>query len=104
MPVTALIDESGTLRSADDETRWQTVRRRDRSADGTFFYSVRTTGVYCRPSCGARLPRRKNVQFHPTCADAEGFGFRPCKRCRPNSPALANPQLTFPAARGSRAR
>src|SRR5258707_6775642 len=64
-------------------------QRRDRAADGTFFYSVRTTGVFCRPSCAARLPRRENVAFHKTCADAERAGFRPCKRCRPNEPTLA---------------
>jgi hypothetical protein len=69
----------------DDDARWEAVRRRDRSADGSFFYSVRTTGVYCRPSCVARLPRRENVGFHDTCADAERAGFRPCKRCRPSA-------------------
>ena len=73
----------------DDEARWEAVRRRDRAADGTFFYSVRTTGVYCRPSCAARLARRENVAFHNTCADAERAGFRPCKRCRPNGLAPA---------------
>src|SRR6266566_4888220 len=73
----------------DDDACWKTVKRRDRAADGTFFYSVRTTGVYCRPSCAARLPRRENVTFHETCADAERAGFRPCKRCRPNEPTLA---------------
>ena len=52
----------------------------------------RTTGVYCRPSCAARLPRRENVAFHATCADAERAGFRPCKRCRPNEPARAERQ------------
>src|SRR5262245_65475064 len=73
----------------DDDARWKAVERRDRAADGTFVYSVRTTGVYCRPSCAARRPRRQNVAFHKTCADAERAGFRPCKRCRPNEPALA---------------
>src|SRR5262249_28278072 len=68
----------------DDDARWEAVRRRERPADGTFFYSVRTTGVYCRPSCAARLPRRENVQFHASCTQAERAGFRPCKRCRPN--------------------
>ena len=73
----------------DADACWTAVKRRDRAADGTFFYSVRTTGVYCRPSCAARLPRRENVAFHKTCADAARAGFRPCKRCRPNEPALA---------------
>src|SRR6266516_6173480 len=73
----------------DDDARWNAVKRRDHAADGTFVYSVRTTGVYCRPSCAARLPRRDNVAFHATWADAERAGFRPCKRCRPNQPARA---------------
>jgi AraC family transcriptional regulator, regulatory protein of adaptative response / methylated-DNA-[protein]-cysteine methyltransferase len=71
-----------------DAARWAAVQRRDRTADGKFFYSVRTTGVYCRPSCAARLPRRENVRFHESCAAAERAGFRPCKRCRPDAPAL----------------
>src|SRR5215475_8367538 len=74
----------------DDDARWKAVKRRDRAADGAFVYSVRTTGVYCRPSCAARLPRRDNVAFFRTCTDAERAGFRPCKRCRPNAPALAD--------------
>jgi AraC family transcriptional regulator, regulatory protein of adaptative response / methylated-DNA-[protein]-cysteine methyltransferase len=72
-----------------DDARWEAVRRRDTAADGAFYYSVRTTGVYCRPSCAARLARRENVDFHLTCADAERAGFRPCKRCRPNEAGLA---------------
>jgi len=70
------------------EDCWAAVVRRERNADGTFYYSVSTTGVYCKPSCGARLPRPENVQFHRTCADAERAGFRPCKRCRPNESPL----------------
>ena len=77
-------------RSSNDDARWRAIERRDRAADGTFVYSVRTTGVYCRPSCAARLPRRENVAFHASCADAERAGFRPCKRCRPSEPALAD--------------
>jgi AraC family transcriptional regulator of adaptative response/methylated-DNA-[protein]-cysteine methyltransferase len=79
-------------RSSNDDARWRAIERRDRAADGTFVYSVRTTGVYCRPSCAARLPRRENVAFHASCADAERAGFRPCKRCRPSEPALADQQ------------
>jgi len=74
---------------ANDEARWEAVVRRDRTADGAFYYSVRTTGVYCRPSCAARLARREHVRFHATCEEAEQAGFRPCKRCRPHEPALA---------------
>jgi len=71
-----------------DADRWKAVELRDRRADGAFFYSVSTTGVYCRPSCGARLPRRENVRFHASCEDAERAGFRPCKRCRPDEAPL----------------
>src|SRR5262249_53054858 len=77
---------------ATDAARWEAVKRRDRAADGIFYYSVRSTGVYCRPSCGARLPRRENVAFHASPAAAEKAGFRPCKRCRPTEAALAERQ------------
>jgi AraC family transcriptional regulator of adaptative response/methylated-DNA-[protein]-cysteine methyltransferase len=70
------------------------VITRDPSADGTFFYSVRTTGVYCRPSCAARLARPENVRFHTTCQDAANAGFRPCKRCKPDRPSLAEEHAT----------
>ena len=73
---------------ATEAERWDAVKRRDPAADGAFFYSVRTTGVYCRPSCAARLANRENVRFHLTCAEAERAGFRPCKRCRPNEASL----------------
>ena len=66
------------------DPRWQALVARDASADGRFFYSVRTTGVYCRPSCAARLPRRENVAFHASAAAAERAGFRACKRCHPD--------------------
>ena len=70
--------------SADvDEARWRAVKARDASADGSFYYAVASTGVFCRPSCAARLPRRENVSFHRTTAEAEAAGFRACKRCKP---------------------
>lgn len=72
-----------------DDPRWAAVVARSRDADGTFYYSVRTTGVYCRPSCGARLARPENVRFHATREDAEAAGFRPCKRCRPDEAPLS---------------
>ena len=81
-----------TFISADE--RWIAVVCHDHAADGAFYYSVLTTGVYCRPSCAARQPRRENVRFHATCADAERAGFRPCKRCRPNEAALAERQAS----------
>jgi AraC family transcriptional regulator, regulatory protein of adaptative response / methylated-DNA-[protein]-cysteine methyltransferase len=80
-----------------DERRWQAVQRRDRAADGRFWYSVRTTGVYCRPSCASRLARRENVRFHVTRGEAERAGFRPCKRCRPDGRADARPSGGAPA-------
>ena len=73
----------------EQDPRWGALAARSVAADGTFFYSVRTTGVYCRPSCGARLPRPENVRFHATREEAERAGFRPCKRCRPDRPSLA---------------
>jgi len=88
MVMTVTKTETASRFTADEE-RWAAVLRRDASADGRFYYAVRTTGVYCRPSCAARTPRRENVSFYRTCSDAELAGFRPCKRCRPNAPALA---------------
>jgi AraC family transcriptional regulator of adaptative response/methylated-DNA-[protein]-cysteine methyltransferase len=70
------------------DPRWAAIVARDHRADGTFFYSVATTGVYCRPSCGSRLANPKNVRFHETAADAARAGFRPCRRCRPDQPSL----------------
>lgn len=66
------------------DPRWQAIVNRDAHADGEFYYSVRTTGVYCLPSCKSRLPKRQNIRFHRTCQEAEAAGFRPCKRCRPD--------------------
>lgn len=71
------------------DPRWPRVLARDASADGSFFYSVATTGVYCRPSCAARPANPKNVDFHLTTAAAEAAGFRPCKRCKPDQPPKA---------------
>ena len=70
------------------DPRWTTVVSRDSTADGTFYYSVNTTGVYCCPSCASRLPRPEHVRFHASRDDAEKAGFRPCKRCKPNQPGL----------------
>ncbi len=87
MSLTSSIDE--LVKTTMNDPRWASIVARDSSADDTFFYSVKTTGVYCRPSCGARLARPENVQYHLTCEDAERAGFRPCKRCKPNQPTLA---------------
>ena len=72
-----------------EDPRWAVVAARDRAFDGKFYYSVETTGVYCRPSCAARLAKPENVRFHLTGEEAERAGFRPCKRCKPDQPALS---------------
>ncbi len=64
---------------------YQAVQSRDARFDGWFVTAVRTTGIYCRPSCPALTPRRHNVEFHPTAAAAQQHGFRACKRCRPDA-------------------
>ena len=73
---------------ANDDERWAAIVRRDAATDGQFYYSVLTTGVYCRPSCPSRLARRENVRFHATRTDAEQAGYRPCKRCKPDQSSL----------------
>jgi AraC family transcriptional regulator, regulatory protein of adaptative response / methylated-DNA-[protein]-cysteine methyltransferase len=70
------------------DPRWASLVARDPAADGRFFYSVESTGVYCRPNCAARTPRPENVAFHADAAAAELAGFRPCKRCRPTEASL----------------
>jgi AraC family transcriptional regulator of adaptative response/methylated-DNA-[protein]-cysteine methyltransferase len=69
------------------DPRWDAVTRRDPAFDGQFVFSVSTTGVYCRPSCGARTPKRENVAFHASCDGAEKAGFRACLRCKPRDQA-----------------
>ena len=78
-----------------DEQRWQAVIDRDASQDGQFVFAVRTTGVYCRPSCKCRQPLRQNVHFYDSPAQAEAAGFRACKRCAPD-------RLAFEAEIGAR--
>lgn len=77
------------------DPRWAAVVARDADADGQFFYSVSTTGIYCRPSCAARTARPEHVRFHASAADAESAGFRACKRCRPDQPPLAARQAAM---------
>lgn len=69
------------------DPRWARVLTRDRSADGQFWYSVATTGVYCRPSCPSRSANPANVRLHASLAEAKATGFRPCKRCNPDGPS-----------------
>ncbi|HEX5514520.1 MAG TPA: bifunctional DNA-binding transcriptional regulator/O6-methylguanine-DNA methyltransferase Ada [Gammaproteobacteria bacterium] len=70
------------------DPRWAAVVARSREADGTFCYAVKSTGVYCRPSCAARLAQPANVVFYASPEAAEAAGFRPCKRCKPDQPSL----------------
>jgi AraC family transcriptional regulator of adaptative response/methylated-DNA-[protein]-cysteine methyltransferase len=79
-----------------NDLRWAAVVARD--ARAAFFYSVKSTGVYCRPWCSARRPNPENVGFHATRADAERAGFRPCKHCKPDQPPLAERQAAQVAA------
>lgn len=83
------------------DPRWQSVVARDVAADGSFVYAVRTTGVYCRPSCPSRRARPENVTFYAAPGDAEAAGFRPCLRCNPRgqSAAQANAALVAEACR-----
>src|SRR6187402_441585 len=69
-----------TAAFTDTESRWNAMSSRDSSADGAFFYAVRTTGVFCRPSCASRPPRRENVEFFENTQQAEAAGYRACKR------------------------
>src|SRR6202790_5917026 len=83
---------------------WRATLSRDANADGTFVLAVRTTHIYCRPSCPARRPLRRNVVFYQTREEAEQNGFRACRRCRPNeisgSAALVNRVARALAERG----
>ncbi len=74
-----------TVLSLDPESCYRAVKSRDRRFDGVFFTAVRTTRIYCRPSCPARTPSYANVTFHPTAAAAQGAGYRACKRCLPDA-------------------
>jgi len=74
---------------ASDAQRWAAIVRRESAADGVFYYAVRTTGVYCRPSCAARRALRNNVRFFDSATAAERAGFRACKRCHPDGAGLA---------------
>ena len=80
-----------------DDPRWARIVARDKTADGRFWYSVSTTGVYCRPSCPSRVANPKNVQLHDTLKSAKATGFRPCKRCNPDGPSINSENATLVA-------
>jgi len=79
--------------SVHEDSRWTAVATRDAAADGRFVFAVKTTGVYCRPSCASRRPRRENVVFYRGPEAAEGAGYRACKRCRPKDTRASDPAL-----------
>jgi AraC family transcriptional regulator of adaptative response/methylated-DNA-[protein]-cysteine methyltransferase len=81
-----------TRTNESSDTRWQAVLDHDRAADGTFVYAVKSTGVYCRPSCPSRRPRRESVEFYAGPMEAERAGYRSCRRCRPTE---AEPQSAW---------
>jgi AraC family transcriptional regulator of adaptative response/methylated-DNA-[protein]-cysteine methyltransferase len=87
MPAFTMMDVPPKMADSEQQfwrsSYWDAVTGRDRALDGVFFYAVRTTGVYCRPSCPSRRPRPENVVFFRTRTGAERAGFRPCKRCKP---------------------
>jgi AraC family transcriptional regulator of adaptative response/methylated-DNA-[protein]-cysteine methyltransferase len=91
------IDARLTSDDGEDDARYEAIVRRDSAADDTFFVGVRTTGVYCRPSCSSRTPLRRNVSFYATTAEAERADFRACKRCRPTEPPLRQRQAALVA-------
>jgi AraC family transcriptional regulator, regulatory protein of adaptative response / methylated-DNA-[protein]-cysteine methyltransferase len=93
MPMTEAPLANPPRTPAHDEERWQAVKRRDPAFDGKFFFAVRTTGVYCRPSCASRPAKRENVAFFKTAAEAEKAGYRACKRCRPDKLGAPDPQI-----------
>ncbi len=90
--MSAVLQEQMTMPD-EQETRWRAVLEKDRTFDGRFVFAVSSTGIYCRPSCPSRRPRRQNVSFFALPAAAENAGFRACRRCHPNETRAADPQL-----------
>lgn len=82
-----------------DDARWAAVAACDPAFDARFLYGVATTGVFCRPSCPSRTPRRENVVYFADAQEAQARGYRPCKRCRPDLPAFDPSQALVDQAR-----
>jgi AraC family transcriptional regulator of adaptative response/methylated-DNA-[protein]-cysteine methyltransferase len=78
-----------------DDPRWRQVVMRDKAADGSFVYAVRTTGIFCRPSCPSRRAKRENVVFYDTAAQAKAGGFRACRRCHPLAVERRDPNIAL---------
>jgi AraC family transcriptional regulator of adaptative response/methylated-DNA-[protein]-cysteine methyltransferase len=91
--------DTTTLQGADAERAWAAVAARDAAWDGRFVYGVASTGVYCRPSCGARRPRRDRVAFFADASSAEAAGYRACRRCRPRQVGASDAERRVEAAR-----
>src|SRR5262245_65562178 len=89
------------VRIQNDAIRWRAVLERDSRADGSFVYAVKSTGVYCRPSCASRRPRRDRVEFFEGGSDALRAGYRACRRCRPDDPPPADPWIDREIGRAS---
>jgi AraC family transcriptional regulator, regulatory protein of adaptative response / methylated-DNA-[protein]-cysteine methyltransferase len=88
-PLAAIKSTPKTLTATEQDPRWARVMARDPTADDEFFYSVATTGVYCRPSCPSRHAKPQNVRFHGSVVEAQAAGFRACQRCKPDQPTAA---------------
>ncbi|HEY1648097.1 MAG TPA: methylated-DNA--[protein]-cysteine S-methyltransferase [Terracidiphilus sp.] len=86
---TTIREVSRPAQSLDEQSLWKQLLARDPRAE--FFYAVRTTGVFCRPSCASRRPLRANVRFFRSADEARAAGFRPCRRCKPTNTAWSNP-------------
>src|SRR5271157_4626618 len=93
----AMIETSRLSRASplalEEDRLWEAVRRRDKAFDGKFLLAVRTTGVYCRPSCASRAAKRENVSFYSSAGAAERAGYRACKRCRPDKLGAPDPKV-----------
>ncbi len=74
-----------------EDWQWQAVRTKNNDFDGIFYFGVRTTGIFCRPSCSSKTPKRENVRFFETTAEAEDDNFRACLRCKPKDKSFPNP-------------
>jgi AraC family transcriptional regulator of adaptative response/methylated-DNA-[protein]-cysteine methyltransferase len=92
-----LMSETIEQARLDEERCWEAVLARDSQVDGTFVFAVHSTGIYCRPSCPARRPRRENVSFFQRAEEAASAGFRPCRRCQPEQTVLPDPQAELVA-------
>src|SRR6201997_2416118 len=88
MTTTPIKNRTGVPPSVSEDPRWERIVARDKTADGQLWYSVSTTGIYCRASCPSRTANPKNVTLHDTIQSARATGFRPCRRCNPDGPSL----------------